>query len=43
MKTIIASALIALSFVAATVAPAAAYEPFSIKQLDQEGRGGHNT
>jgi Ni/Co efflux regulator RcnB len=42
MKTII-SAIVAMSFVAATVAPAAAYERFSIKQLDSEGRGGHST
>ena len=40
MKTIL-SALVALSFVAGTVAPAAAYEGFSIKTLDQDGRGGH--
>lgn len=40
MKTIL-SALVALSFVAGAVAPAAADEPFSIKQLDKEGRGGH--
>src|SRR5262245_53008401 len=38
---IIASALVALSFVAGVVAPASAAEPFSIKQLDMEGRGGH--
>ena len=41
MKTIL-SALVALSFVAGAVAPAAAYENFSIKQLDQDNRGGHN-
>jgi hypothetical protein len=41
MKTIL-SALVALSFVAGAVAPAAAYESFSIKQLDQDNRGGHN-
>ena len=40
MKTIL-SAIVALSFVAGTVAPAAAYEGFSIKTLDQDGRGGH--
>ena len=42
MKTIV-SALVALSFVAGVVAPASAAEPFSIKQLDKEGRGGHQT
>ena len=40
MKTIL-SALVALSFVAGAVAPAAASD-FSIKQLDQDNRGGHN-
>jgi len=40
MKTIV-SALVALSFVAGVVAPASAAESFSIKQLDKEGRGGH--
>ena len=41
MKTIL-SALVALSFLAGVVAPAsAADEPFSIKQLDKEGRGGY--
>ena len=40
MKTIL-SAIVALSFVAGAVAPAAAYEGFSIKTLDQDGRGGH--
>jgi Ni/Co efflux regulator RcnB len=40
MKTIL-SAIVALSFLAGTVAPAAAYEGFSIKTLDQDGRGGH--
>jgi hypothetical protein len=40
MKTIL-SAIVALSFVAGAVAPAAAAnEPFSIKQLDMDGRGG---
>ena len=38
---ILVSALVALSFVAGVVAPASAAEPFSIKQLDKEGRGGH--
>ena len=41
MKTIL-SALVALSFLADVVAPASAAEPFSIKQLDAEGRGGHD-
>ena len=39
MKTFV-SALIALSFLAGVVAPASA-ESFSIKQLDQDFRGGH--
>jgi len=39
MKTIV-SALVALSFLAGVVAPASA-ESFSIKQLDQDYRGGH--
>ena len=38
---IILSALVALSFVASVVTPASAAEPFSIKQLDQDQRGGH--
>lgn len=44
MKTIL-SAIVALSFVAGAVAPAAAapYEGSIIQQLDKEGRGGHNT
>ena len=41
MKTIL-SALVALSFVAGAVAPAAASEDFSIKTLDQDRRGGHS-
>jgi hypothetical protein len=41
MKTIL-SALVALSFVAGAVAPAAAYSGSIIEQLDKEGRGGHN-
>ena len=41
MKTIL-SALVALSFVAGVVAPAAAYSGSVIEQLDKEGRGGHN-
>jgi hypothetical protein len=40
MKTIL-SALVALSALAGVVAPAAASD-FSIKQLDQDNRGGHN-
>jgi len=40
MKTILA-ALVVLSFVAGVVAPASAAEPFSIKQLDEDFRGGH--
>ena len=40
MKTLV-SALVALSFLAGTVAPAAAVEVFSIKTLDQDQRGGH--
>ena len=40
MKTLL-SAIVALSFVAAAVAPAAASD-FSIKTLDQDSRGGHN-
>lgn len=41
MKTIL-SVLVALSFLAGAVAPASAAESFSIKQLDTDGRGGHN-
>ena len=40
MKTLV-SAIVALSVVTAVVAPASAAEPFSIKQLDQDQRGGH--
>jgi hypothetical protein len=40
MKTIL-SALVALSALASVVAPAAASD-FSIKQLGQDNRGGHN-
>jgi hypothetical protein len=40
MKTIL-SALVALSFVAGAVAPAAAYSGSLIERLDKEGRGGH--
>jgi hypothetical protein len=41
MKTIL-STLVALSLLAGAVAPASAAEPVSIKQLDAEGRGGHD-
>ena len=40
MKTIL-SAIVALSFVAGAVAPAAAYSGSVIERLDKEGRGGH--
>ncbi len=40
MKLIV-SALVALSFLAGAVAPAAAYSGSMIEQLDKEGRGGH--
>jgi Ni/Co efflux regulator RcnB len=40
MKTIL-SAIVALSFVAGAVAPAAANQGLTIKQLDQDRRGGH--
>ena len=40
MKTLV-SALVALSFIAGAVAPAVAAPAFSIKQLDQDSRGGH--
>ncbi len=40
MKTIV-SALVALTFIAGVVGPAIAAEPFTIKQLDQDFRGGH--
>jgi hypothetical protein len=42
MKTIV-SALVALTFLAGAVAPAAAYEGSLIERLDKEGRGGHST
>ena len=41
MKVIV-PALVALTFIAGVVGPAIAAEPFSIKTLDQEGRGGHS-
>lgn len=41
MKAIL-SALVALSFLAGAVAPAAAYSGSYIEKLDKEGRGGHN-
>ncbi len=40
MKTIL-SAIVALSFVAGAVAPAAAYSGSLIERLDKERRGGH--
>ena len=40
MKTLVGT-FVALTFVAGVVGPAIAAEPFSIKTLDQEGRGGH--
>jgi hypothetical protein len=40
MKTFV-SALVALTFIAGVVGPAIAAEPFSIKTLDQDNRGGH--
>jgi hypothetical protein len=40
MKTLVAT-FVALTFLAGVVGPAIAAEPFSIKTLDQEGRGGH--
>ena len=42
MKMIL-SAIVALSFLVGAVAPSIAAEPFSIKQLDSEGRAGHST
>ena len=41
MKLVL-SALVALSFVAGAVAPAAAYSGSVLEQLDKQGRGGHN-
>ena len=41
MKTIL-SAIVALSFVAGAVAPAAAYSGSVIERLDKEGRGGQS-
>jgi hypothetical protein len=41
MKILI-SALVALSFVAGAVAPAAAYSGSVFERLDKDGRGGHN-
>jgi hypothetical protein len=40
MKTLVAT-LVALSFVAGTVAPAAAYYGSILERLDKQGRGGH--
>jgi hypothetical protein len=42
MKKILA-AFVSLSFLVGAIASATAAEPFSIKQLDSEGRGGHPT
>ena len=41
MKRLVAT-LVALTFLAGVVGPAIAAEPFSIEQLDQDNRGGHN-
>ena len=41
MKVIV-PALVALTFIAGIFGPAIAAEPFSIKTLDQDGRGGHS-
>ena len=41
MKTLL-SAVVALSFVAGSVAPAAAYGGSVWERLDKEGRGGHH-
>jgi hypothetical protein len=41
MKVIV-PALVALTFIAGVVGSVIAAEPFSIKTLDQEGRGGHS-
>ena len=41
MKTLVAT-FVALTFLAGVVGPAIAAEPFSIKTLDQDSRGGHN-
>jgi hypothetical protein len=38
---VIASALVALSFLTGAIGPAAAYSGSMIEQLDKEGRGGH--
>ena len=40
MKTLV-SAIVALMFITGVVGPAIAAEPFSIKTLDQDNRGGH--
>ncbi len=39
---IILSAIVALTFLAGVIGPAIAAEPFSIKQLDRDSRGGHH-
>ena len=41
MKTLVAT-FVALTFLAGVVGTAIAAEPFSIKTLDQDNRGGHN-
>ena len=38
---IVASTLVALSLIAGTVAPAAAYSGSTIERLDRDHRGGH--
>ena len=40
MKTLVVT-FVALTFLAGVVGPAIAAEPFSIKTLDQDNRGGH--
>lgn len=40
MKTLVAT-FVALIFLTGVVGPAIAAEPFSIKTLDQDNRGGH--
>ena len=40
---ILASTLVALSVIAGTVAPAAAYSGSQVERLDREQRGGHGS
>jgi hypothetical protein len=40
---IVASTLVALSLIAGTVAPAAAYSGSTIERLDRDHRGGHGS